>query len=817
MLEFSLLARNIILYTLVLDQEYPKNSQLLWNIFYHLLLDETSLSLLLDQCRKLVGLSIDLATWAASEYSSFLEIGSKFTLDELRSYWSLCIESDSFTPSRKKQIKSKFLSRMSELSQSKEHSLDMSAGRSAGPLFFDAMSMAGTAGHLYWKTGITSQRQSDVDAAVHINPTFAFSNDGEGSMAHYGTNPLMAFHLAPTFVESSSGEDAPSLDAVYDAIKIQFSSWCSAFRDAVRDHPGNIKLRMLVGDALAACQTFQVAAAGGDPSVLPRVLPWKGSLSTLDGHGYADGTAPLTFDVIDTSNLCDHLGGINLLLASTPLLKQTPTATLYTETLLPFGEDPMASITERFCGDLTTISLLLNLTPISYLCGYTMRSNVHEIISYHMQEHSRQYHERLTWKIPSQLNRAAAKSRPIALEPTQLAVLLFDIYKRMFAHEDFNDYFQTMSISSLKRQENIAYCRKSFALLVRYLIPRIHVNWDKAILGLFERIMGATTLVMGPNHYQDLLLHLHLFGIYSPENFVPKNPELYRNKDVGRFRQWTSVPPIVCVAFEVPRSQIRILEEDSTPSHPALAVHICTSTFSNYFSSIELMFGTLEVSGSGDSAIGTVIEDPLGKRGSSSVVIAAQVPAWILVQDPLRTLVQLVVISTPRLSVLVRRLGIGLQLFNCRLSDTAKTHVLKGRPGVQGPVSLAYIPNIQPMDFMTSSSVSVILDGAAVAAFVRRVNITEAKAKAALALSSTPVTVEHISAFEAEVSIGEVHRERVAFPFSVDASKVKIRVAQRSSWVEVFFAPIAETSDADNSYTDRHPACALWTEGRAFH
>ena len=46
------------------------------------------------------------------------------------------------------------------------------------------------------------------------------------------------------------------------------------------------------------------------------------------------GDAPLSFNVIDTSNLLDHVGSVNLLVAAIPLLEHNLSATLYTEALV---------------------------------------------------------------------------------------------------------------------------------------------------------------------------------------------------------------------------------------------------------------------------------------------------------------------------------------------------------------------------------------------------------------------------------------------------------------------------------------------------
>jgi hypothetical protein len=49
--------------------------------------------------------------------------------------------------------------------------------------------------------------------------------------------------------------------------------------------------------------------------------PYQLELLVLDSEDYASsGKAPLSFNVIDTSNLVDHVGAINVLVATSSLL-----------------------------------------------------------------------------------------------------------------------------------------------------------------------------------------------------------------------------------------------------------------------------------------------------------------------------------------------------------------------------------------------------------------------------------------------------------------------------------------------------------------
>lgn len=75
---------------------------------------------------------------------------------------------------------------------------------------------------------------------------------------------------------------------------------------------------------------------------------------------YITGNAPLIFDVIDTSNLCDHLHPLVLLAAVTPLLRNTVSSILYTEVMIKRNRRPTEILENLLCGDIPTV---VNLGP----------------------------------------------------------------------------------------------------------------------------------------------------------------------------------------------------------------------------------------------------------------------------------------------------------------------------------------------------------------------------------------------------------------------------------------------------------------------
>ena len=68
--------------------------------------------------------------------------------------------------------------------------------------------------------------------------------------------------------------------------------------------------------------------------------------------------------IIDTSNLTDHLGLLNILPVS--LMRKKLSSILYTHTLLPSNEKGMVR-DDLLCGDISLISMILDLIPVSYV------------------------------------------------------------------------------------------------------------------------------------------------------------------------------------------------------------------------------------------------------------------------------------------------------------------------------------------------------------------------------------------------------------------------------------------------------------------
>jgi hypothetical protein len=186
--------------------------------------------------------------------------------------------------------------------------------------------------------------------------------------------------------------------------QLQFCVWGESFKRCARQ---KLTIRFFTGEALAFCHTLEHKRCTGDansanwyhrPNYLEPLL--------RDGKDYAKtGGAPLSFNVIDTSNLMDHVGAINLLVATSPLLDHNISATLYAESLVMREENQKASIDGLLGGHFPTVSILFGLVPIEYWTNATAKSHVDEILfdtvereMGSMENNPGQMRSRLTWK-----------------------------------------------------------------------------------------------------------------------------------------------------------------------------------------------------------------------------------------------------------------------------------------------------------------------------------------------------------------------------------------------------------------------------------
>jgi hypothetical protein len=133
---------------------------------------------------------------------------------------------------------------------------------------------------------------------------------------------------------------------VVKAAQVQFEAWAKAFR---RGSAQDTAIRFFAGDAIRPDYTEA-------------------------------GAAPLQFNSIDTSNLIDHVGSMNLLVAVAPLLSNGSYSSLYTEYLVQREGSQQDRINSMVCGHFPTMSTLMGLFPVEYWANSSPCSSVDDLL-----------------------------------------------------------------------------------------------------------------------------------------------------------------------------------------------------------------------------------------------------------------------------------------------------------------------------------------------------------------------------------------------------------------------------------------------------
>lgn len=706
----------------------------------------------------------------------------------------------------KKRFKRDFDSEFKKTANLFHGTQNITSTRSAGPLWIDAVEPAIEEFAHFWKTGVTALDPKVIAASKFPNPTFAYVSCGEVFAVHYGADPISGFHLAPAFVPTKTNlQPNPtnkSFQHLLDVSKSQFRDRGIAFRSALSSTTGARKLiiRIFLGDALTLCKALRYWADNDSLETGLYAAPWTISQLILDGGDYTEDAtpkfkAPLKFNIIDTSNLTDHLGLLNLLVVTAPLLPRAPSSVLYTETLVSSGADPTTGFVERVCADIPAISLLLGLAPSTYVSNFNSHSNAHEILA----ASTKQFHERMAWKVVSLGDPVAAAhdsdvNRPLVYDPEQLAKFLFAIYLKMFSAEDVLSKLKTPSLHDITEMTIVHYNRCSFATVLRFVKERTSQHWGKVMDKVISMIERDKQLLMGLNNYQGLITQLHLLGVYTDIPILQPNQKIIPvNTRVGKFRGWSSVPPLVCVVLTVPRSSLKALTdfEAAEIGSPTLKCEVQSPDGHNVLYDFHPVFGLVNTTGSKEYTSVRIEEDPAGWAGTSPLILSFWYPSWQFMKNPDDTFISFGVRSEPQSQLnFWRAFGPSMNIYGANLRDKSVI-VTRERPNL--PDELSKVKAVSPISFSTATPdasvsigpVSVDLDtlGQQISTLVIRMDIASQDLKINLA-EGVQVATAQVTPCTIDVKIGTFKRA-VAFPFPVDGTRAKLRIARKSSYIEV--------------------------------
>ena len=774
-----------------------ESSLVVWCIFYHFFLDDNSLGLLLAQCRKLVQLSIDMQTWSASKYGSFLRFCTEHSLAKIRRHWVLYLEMETMPARERILLKNNFTSGMKAVKSKfvAVNSVINYALHAAGPLAAEISELASKHFAEFWSTGVTVGMSAQFNPCPHLNPTFVYSASGAKFNVHYGTDPIVSFHLAPIFTSIKDAQ-RPSTISIKDLVegaRQQFFSLCSSLKNRLSlESSAYLTIRFFVGDALAFCRALHYCGDGNSTETGIYTSAWGGSQIDFNVQDYSQNStwrrAPLTFNVIDTSNLTDHVGLINILLLTVPLLQQSSASTIYTNSLKNTDRSDLGLVSKAYA-DIPTLSLFLGVAPLPNLSLFTTHSNKHSMLLSLIQ-----FPQPISWKfpfaaIPNTAHDIQTSNSVVRLvcDPRKLADFFFSVYHNAFAMENTMELILDPSKTPLNY-----HTRNSFVALLGLVKAKAPTDWDQFIDFFIKLVESDASIGTRRHHYQDLLCQLHLCNLFTVDTLRPTFVQKLRSP-LDLFHGWKDVPPVVCVVLKVPRPNIKILEEmdqDDVLS-PTIECHTSGPNFLNIYSSLQFVFGDIERSVlNGESAV-KILEDHKGWEGCSDLIATFYVPSWTLLNCEAKSYkIGLHFYASPLISSsLWEKLDSYLTIYSTTLSDTEHFQLVRERPGNVGELDRLRAVTSVPIPEKKNATelwttVGFNKSGEKASTLTMRHVITAPNARKSLS-DLASVTMKPVSDSVLEVTF-DGYKHLFIYPFPVRGGESKTRIARKSFYIEVF-------------------------------
>ena len=584
-----LTARNVLLFTLLVDDTTTKAADKIWNIYYHLYLDDDSLRLLDSQAVKLASLSVTLERWNTGQYGHALRFCDQRTFAKIKAVWT-AYSSEQLDQEEKLNRRQRYQATIDKARAAKKQmmgeSVSYSGVRSGSPIGIQALRDLPTIHDYFWAHGTVNLGEDTKNQPKHPNPTFT-SSPNQALTLHYGLDPLLGFHLAtayaplisqsPLFQENQS---TSSVKAVVQAARRQFREWSKSFRQSIAS--GSV-LRFFTGDAIAFCHTLQQAKAderGSNANLYCDSWTFQPLQLDTEDYGNTAQIAPLKFDIIDTSNLVDHLGALNVLVATAPLLADRVASTLYTEVLVQHESSVQAMVDSILCGHFGTVSLLLGLASVESWTNTTavadveegMLDSVMESMKMKAAKGSTQLRTRLRWKKQSALSRPYLPlPDAICQPPSDLEIdaqgmsrLLHSMYQAMFRHEDIMTLMTSIQIQGVGKLSNPYYNRASFAALLKHVKSNVVVDWEKTI-DLFLHVLQeeVSPISVSRNYLQELNLYLYLSGMHTVDVLRDGALKMFNLVAAKHLPSWDHVPSVLCITLEIPAANLKPLKDKS--------------------------------------------------------------------------------------------------------------------------------------------------------------------------------------------------------------------------------------------------------------
>lgn len=775
-------------------------------MYYHLFLDDKSAQVLQRHIDSLLRHSESFEEWQKSRFGASIKFSDCSSLRSVHEVWSKYAAALADRDSEQYRVRFQdALKRMREHQEDTSWSTELfyRTVRAAAPVGMHTMlndQLKTTLG-AWWETGTTG---SVPERTKILNPLFTATLSDNNALSHT-THPILGYHLAAA--ETYLAETSPlksiktedgygKLSDFVAAARAQFTVWVQSF---IQMPQGQWILEFAAADCMALCHTLQHHNATGQLSANLYRRQLSSDRLALN-KAYQSPGSYRRFDVIETSDLWDECGGLNVLVSASPLLKNAAWATIHTKTTGDNPDESARQLDQLLCAPFKTVSTLLGISPQECWTNTTTAPNVDEYLlsavaalkSY--QEPGIQW--RLSWKSNAHLSGQPLGTR-LGLEVADMVSLIHNVHQEMLVDKLVNLSKEEQQLA-LKTKSLSTYHPLSLVSFIKRLTQSLDFDCEAVCRAILERMPKP-----------QLALEMSRQGLYGLSWFTETLNAEHEGEDI--ISKCPELSESVFVTISVPKCHWSLVFSMARASSTAFAVEgVATGfksghkIFQNTFSDVQVVFGGVQTIGERANPDFSIIvkEDNLGWVGESDIVATFPIPAEIVRWDPSHTKVGLCLENTVQNIEIFKqsKLGENLQIWETALNNTDNVYITSYPPGQNGhPVYNSLEPGQpqQPEDDDCTSHFTVKLDPSChISSITGRLGVVSTKGKTLLA-EKADVKVQKISPFVFEVALGR--REAVYFlhfPVPVVKKGSKTRIARTSSYVEIM-APLADFSAAE--------------------
>ncbi len=365
--------------------------------------------------------------------------------------------------------------------------------------------------------------------------------------------------------------------------------------------------------------------------------------------------------------------------------------------------------------------------------------------------------------------------------------------------------------------------RRTFhVILVLGLLPsfewpreRFSADWTTTLNILLSQIATDKSLILGTYSLLDLYTQLYLCDMptgpplrYSPRQIQGLDWALRKPNEEKWFLARDDIPPVVHVVLVVPREKLTSITKKDSPSIGTQALHLSISQndgpakFDDRSHSFHCFFGKIDHASEPDTL--TFEEDEQGWQGACDLIVSCAVAVCSPLTGPRHGI---------RVSLrLARMVGSSMSIYETGLDDTARLFVCRDDPGLNSSNALATqrrVTEIVKSERSSSPTVVIMDTWNQPSSLKKHIDFPQGLPERDALTNKEEIAATQSTPCTALLKICE-NTLRLVYPFCVNTSKAKFRVARKCFWLEVE-VPISSALEIEGDYwtqmvlQDDHP------------